>query len=262
MGLKRLANHEGPIDAKGIVQRAQKVAIGFADTGLSQAEEMLRRVSPEGRAQARRERLARARRRNQLLARVALAALVSLVVLIVLAQLVITAFSVLAAVAAMVLLTTFLLSRARTPTNSRIAISEATLATLAVEASAWLAGQRSALPAPAVRLADALNRRLDELTPQLARLNPAEPAADAVRKLVAIELPDLVEGWCAVPLSLRPVPQAGGRTPNEQLIDGLALIEEELARMTEKLSRGALDEVATQGRYLELKYRGEAALRS
>lgn len=240
------------------MQRAQKVAMGLADTGLSQAEEMLRRVSPEGRAQAQRERLARARRRNRILARLALAALVSLILLVLLAQLVIPAISILAAVAVMVLLTTLVLSRAGTLEHGRVALSDAQLKMLAGEASAWLAGQRRALPAPAARLTDVLDRRLDELAPQLVRLDPGEPAADAVRKLVATELPDLVEGWRTVPPSLRAVPQANGRTPNEQLIDGLALIDGELARMTEQLSRGALDEVATQSRYLELKYRGEA----
>jgi hypothetical protein len=256
-----LAFREGSAEPTQIMQRAQKVAIGSVDTGLSQAEEMLRRVSPEGRAQARRERLARAGRRNQLLARLALVALASLGVLIVLAQMVSPAISISAAAAVMVLLTILVLSRAGTLKHGREALSDAPLKTLPSDASAWLAAQRRALPAPAVRLADGLERRLDELAPQLARLDPVEPAANAVKKLVATELPALIEGWRAVPASLRSAPQANGRSPDEQLVDGFALIDEELARMTEQLSRGALDEVATQGRYLELKYGGEAGLR-
>ena len=43
-----------------IVRRARGVAAGLADVGLTQAEDLLRRLSPEGRAQARRERDARA----------------------------------------------------------------------------------------------------------------------------------------------------------------------------------------------------------
>ena len=249
-----------PGDGRQLMRRAQNLAIGFADTGLSQAEEMLRRVSPEGRAQARRERLARARRRNRLIARLALAVLASLVALVALAQVIAPVLSVLAAAAIMVALTLLVLSRAAAQEPGRVALTDAALTRLPAETSAWLAGQRTALPAPAVRLADVLDRRLDELAPQLARLDPREPAADAVRKLVATELPGLVEGWRAVPPSLRAVPQAGGRTPNAQLLDGLRLIDDELARMTEQLSRGALDEVATQGRYLELKYRGDGDL--
>ena len=42
--------------------------------------------------------------------------------------------------------------------------------------------------------------------------------------------------------------------------EGLRLIDGEVARMTEQLARGAFDEVATQRRYLELKYSGEGGL--
>lgn len=240
-----------------MLRRAQKLAVGFADTGLSHAEEMLRRLSPEGREQARRERAARARRRNRLLARLAFAALASLFVLVLVAQLTVPGIAILAAVATMVLLTALVLTQARPRAPGREALVESQLPGLPAEASVWLAAQRRALPTPAVRLTDMLTRRLDELAPQLERLDPREPAADAVRKLIASELPALVEGWRGVPLSLRGVPQASGRTPDRQLVNGLELIDAELARMTEQLARGALDEVATQGRYLELKYRGE-----
>ena len=63
-----------------------------------------------------------------------------------------------------------------------------------------------------------------------------------------------------MPVSLRARAGADGRTADAQLVDGLALIDGEVARMTEQLARGAFDEVATQGRYLELKYRGEGEL--
>ena len=244
-------------DGEQIMRRAHRLAIGLADTGLSQAEEMLRRVSPQGREQARREREARARRRNRLVARFAMAALASVVVLVLLAQIVVPAFSVLAAAAVMLGLTMLILSQARPHAPGRVALADSPLAALPAQAGAWLASQRRALPSPAMRLADELDRRLDELTPQLAGLDPREPAGDAVRKLVATELPDLVEGWRAVPPSLRAVPRGDGRTPDAQLVDGLRLIDDEIARVTEQLARGALDEVAPQRRYLELKYRGD-----
>jgi len=252
-----VANDGGPGDGSELIRRAQKLAIGFADTGLTHAEDMLRRISPEGRAQARRERAARARRRNRLLAQLALAALVALLVLGLLWQLVNPALSVIAAAAVMLALTTAIVSRTRPRAPGREALVGADLASLPAEATVWLAAQRRALPAPAVRLTDTLARRLDDLAPQLARLDPREPAADAVRKLISVELPALVEGWRGVPLSLRGVPQADGRSPNAQLVDGLALIDAEVSRMTEQLARGALDEVATHGRYLELKYRSQ-----
>ena len=255
-----VTNDDGPADGDQLLRRAQKLALGFADQGLTQTEEMLRRVSPEGRAQARRERGARVRRRNRLLGQVALAALASLFVLVALAQFTPPVVSILAAAAVMVLLTALILLRAPARSPGREALVGADLRSLPAEASVWLAAQRRALPGPAVQLTDTLCRRLDELVPQLARLDAREPAADAVRKLVATELPSLIEGWRGVPISLRSVEQSNGLTPSAQLVEGLTLIDAEVTRMTEQLARGALDDVATQGRYLELKYRGNGGL--
>ena len=245
-----------PGGGEQIIRRARRLAVGIADTGLSGAEEMLRRISPEGRAQARRERAARARRRMRLLMRLVLAALASLLVLAVLAQFTIPGVSVLVAAIMMVLLSMLILSRAAPRIPGREAPVGADLAALPSEASLWLAAQRRALPAPAVRVADLLDRHLNELAPQLARLDPRDDAADAVRMLIATELPGLIDGWRGVPPSLRTVPRMGDPTPDAQLIDGLTLIDAEVQRMTGLLARGAIDEVATQRRYLELKYRG------
>ncbi len=251
--------NSGTNDGQGksgqMIRRAQAVAMGFAETGLTQAEEMLRRLSPEGRAQAQREREARARRRQRLMVRLMFAALASLAVLVLLGQVIAPALSILAAMAVMVALTTLIVSNAAPRAPGREALVGAKLAALPAETSLWLAAQRRGLPAPAVQLTDTLARRLDDLAPQLARLDPHEPAADAMRNLISVELPRLVEGWRAVPPSLRDVPHADGSSPNAQLVHGLELIDEEVARATEELARGARDEVATQGRYLTLKYR-------
>lgn len=252
-------------NGEDMLRRAHGVALGLADAGLSQAEEMLRRVSPEGRAQARRERQARARRRNRMLARIAVALLVAILILNLLVAAGLPMPVGLALIAAALAGGGALLARRQARVGSRTgqrdpageALATADLRRLPAQATSWLGDQRRALPAPAVPIADSLGRRLDELTPQLARLSPDEPAADAIRKLVATELPGLVEGWRGVPASLRGVPRADGRTPDAHLLDGLTLIDAEVARMTEQLARGAVDEVATQGRYLELKYRGE-----
>lgn len=251
-------------NGEDMLRRAHGVALGLADAGLSQAEEMLRRVSPEGRAQARRERQARARRRNRMLARIAVALLVAILILNLLVAAGLPMPVGLALVAAALAGGGALLARRQARAGQRDpageALATADLRRLPAQATSWLGDQRRALPAPAVPLADSLARRLDELAPQLARLSPDEPAADAIRKLVATELPGLVEGWRGVPASLRGVPRADGRTPDAHLLDGLTLIDAEVARMTEQLARGAVDEVATQGRYLELKYRGDDGL--
>ncbi|WP_425228732.1 hypothetical protein [Sphingomonas sp.] len=249
-----MSDNRGLTPGEQMTRRAQQVAMGLADAGLSQAEEMLRRVSPEGRARARAERERRRRARNRVLGRVGLAVGGALLVLIALASVLPGGIAFVASVMALAVLLVVLMRNVDPAVPQRAALPAADLRQLPAQASAWLGSQIRALPAPAVPLADALGRRLEELAPQLARLSPQEPAADAVRKLLGTELPALVDGWHAVPPSLRAQPRPDGRTPDTQLMDGLHLIDSEVARMTEQLARGALDEVATQGRYLELKY--------
>jgi len=89
--------------------------------------------------------------------------------------------------------------------------------------------------------------------PQLATLDEREPAAAAVRRLIGDELPELVKGYTRVPQALRRV-DTDGIVPEKQLLDGLAVVDTELKRMSENLARGDLERLATQGKYLEMKY--------
>ena len=132
---------------------------------------------------------------------------------------------------------------------------------LPAQTERWLEAQRPALPAPAQTLADQIGIKLEAMAPQFARLDPQEPAAYELRKLVAEELPELVEGYRRVPDAMRREPRNGGASPDKQLIDGLRVVDEELLRMSEQMASGDLDKLATQGRYLELKYRGEVTAR-
>src|SRR3546814_733459 len=129
------------------------------------------------------------------------------------------------------------------------------LAELPLRIEEWLERQRAALPAPAARLVDGIALKLEALTPQLQTLEPREPAAAEIRKLIGEELPELVNGYRRVPQSLRRDGR-NGMTPDNQLIDGLHVVDAELARMTDQLASGELHKLATQGRYLELKYKG------
>ena len=132
------------------------------------------------------------------------------------------------------------------------------LAQLPAQTGRWLAAQRPALPAPAVTLADRIGQRLDQLAPQLARLDADAPIAGEVRQLVAEQLPDFVGGYTRVPAGLRTVPR-NGKTPDAQLVDGLGVIDRQLADLSAQLAQGDLDTLATRGRYLEIKYRGDEA---
>jgi hypothetical protein len=127
---------------------------------------------------------------------------------------------------------------------------------LPLKTEQWLDRQRAAMPAQAARQVDGIGQRLETLGPQLAGLDENTPAAGEIRKLLADNLPGLVESYARVPQPLRGV-ERNGKTPDQQLADGLAVIEREIAQMTEQLASGDLDLLATRGRYLQIKYQGD-----
>ncbi|WP_156678360.1 hypothetical protein [Sphingomonas profundi] len=223
---------------------------------IERAEEVLNRVRSESTGIA-----ARARRRRwaALVRRVKLAVLAMLGVMVAAA---VTGMFVpigiggffLAMVAMMVVALTILLWPAAAEATPQ-ALVQTDLKQLPQRTEEWLERQRPALPAPAIRLVDGIGARLDALGPQLATLDPAVPAAAELRKLMAEELPELVSGYQRVPAHLRR-DESRGLSPDRQLVEGLTVVDSELARMAEQLARGDLDRLATQNRYLELKYRG------
>jgi hypothetical protein len=228
---------------------------------MADAEALLQRVSPEGRRLAQRQR----QRRNRALLRmfkrivvatlaIALAAGIVGAVIGPIGQLGFLAALILMAISWVVILA---MSHEPEETVQTLATSDITL--LPQKTEAWLQRQRAALPAPAQRLADGIGLKLEQLAPQVASLDPREPAAAEVRKLLSVELPELIDGYTRVPLSLRQ--DAGnGITPDKQLVEALGVVDSELARMSADLASGDLNKLATQGRYLELKYKDEQDL--
>ena len=130
------------------------------------------------------------------------------------------------------------------------------LAALPLRTEEWLDRQRPTLPGSAMPLIDSIGVKLDLLAGQLRTLNDGEPAAAEVRKLVGEQLPELIKGYQRVPDNLRGVDRFG-QSPDKQLVDGLALIDQEIAQMSAQLAQGDLDALATRGRYLQVKYRGD-----
>ena len=120
----------------------------------------------------------------------------------------------------------------------------------------WLDTQRLALPAPVHGLVDSIGVKLEILAPQLALLDEGSPAAGEVRKLVGEQLPELIKGYGRVPEPLRRV-ERNGLTPDQQLAQGLQVIDDEIAEMSAQLAQGDLDLLATRGRYLQIKYQGD-----
>jgi hypothetical protein len=76
-----------------------------------------------------------------------------------------------------------------------------------------------------------------------------------VRKVLSVELPELIEGYSRVPQSLRRVERDGGLSPDRQLAEALGLVDEQLGEISANLASGDLHRLATQQRYLELKYK-------
>ncbi|WP_343519017.1 hypothetical protein [Sphingomonas sp.] len=145
------------------------------------------------------------------------------------------------------------------PTSTEVApekFGEAPLATLPLRTEEWLDRQRPTLPGAAMPLLDSIGMKLDVLAGQLKTLNEGEPAAAEVRKLVGEQLPELVKGYQRVPANLRGQDRFG-QSPDKQLVDGLGLIDQEIAQMSTQLAQGDLDALATRGRYLQVKYRGD-----
>ncbi|WP_033922282.1 hypothetical protein [Sphingomonas sp. 37zxx] len=140
------------------------------------------------------------------------------------------------------------------PTPQRLA--ETPLKALPLQTEQWLETQRRMLPAPAQTLVDSIGVKLETLSPQLVSLDEREPAAAEVRKLVAEQLPELLNGYARVPEPLRRT-ERNGMTPDQQLLSGLRVIDDEIAQMTTQLAQGDLDLLATRGRYLQIRYQGD-----
>lgn len=133
-------------------------------------------------------------------------------------------------------------------------LTQVPLKLLPLKTEQWLETQRPALPAPAQTLVDGIGVQLEGLAPQLATLDDAEPAAAEVRKLIGEQLPELLKGYARVPGALRGV-ERNGKTPDQQLADGLKVIDAQISGMSAQLAEGDLNLLATRGRFLEIKYR-------
>lgn len=141
------------------------------------------------------------------------------------------------------------------PMPTTKSLRQTDLGTLAGKTEIWLEAQRPALPAPAIPLVQNIGLRLDALAPQLQTLAESDPASREVRKLVGEHLPELINGYKRIPEPLRRQDN-GGKTPEQQLVDGLTLIDREIETMTGQIARGELDKLATRGRFLEIRYDG------
>jgi hypothetical protein len=219
------------------------------EPAFNNAEDMLRRVSPEGRAIAHRQRVERQRRTTRQVGLCIVLAITLWLITIGLSLAGVTGPPVTwGAIVLFLIGCAAVLARFR-PRRATIAkLPAAPLPQVAPRVGEWLEEQRRSLPPPAQPLVDNLTRQLSALGPQLAKVEPDGPASNAIRKLIAVELPELVERYRNIPPSVAPAEAAG------QLVQGLQIVEGEIGRMSSDLASGSFDALATQNRYLQLKY--------
>lgn len=133
-------------------------------------------------------------------------------------------------------------------------LSRARLAELPVRALAFAEQQRKALPQPAQAPLESILSQLEELDAGLSNAPDDAPSANKLRRLLAEDLPDLIEHYKRLPPRLRKKSLHGGETPEEQLVAGLVTIDAELHRAQEELAQADIFSLATKQRYLEMKY--------
>lgn len=168
------------------------------------------------------------------------------------------AFGLVAVAAAIAALTMVVLFAPATPvpTPERIARSE--LKAVPAQAARWLEARRAALPASAAGVLHRLDRRLDTLGVQVAALDEDGPLAGELRRLVGEQLPGFVQDYARVPPAMRQTPR-NGMTPDQQLVEGLDVIERELGDISARLAQGDLDALETKRRFLAIKYDEDAS---
>jgi hypothetical protein len=190
------------------------------------------------------------------LSRIAIADVLIVVAAVVLGLMLPAGIGMMGAMAMVALLIVATLTFAVLPVGRAIeaeTLTQLPLKALPLSTERWLETQRPALPAPMRSLVDSIGVKLEMLAPQLQTLDEATPVAGEIRKLVGEQLPELIKGYARVPQPLRTV-ERNGLSPDQQLAQGLQLIDDEIAEMSEQLAQGDLDTLATRGRYLQIRY--------
>lgn len=135
------------------------------------------------------------------------------------------------------------------------------IAQLPAQTDDWLEQQRTFLPYAAQAKLDSIGQRLDELALQVQKLDPNQPLALDLRRLLGEELPELVNAYRKVPPALATKPLHDGPSPERRLIEGLDTIDQQIGHMHERLAAEDLHALATHQRYLDLKYKRDDELK-
>lgn len=134
-------------------------------------------------------------------------------------------------------------------------VRKAPLAQLPATTGEWLDDLRGGLSHGVQVKVDAIAEQLEALTPQLQALPDETPAAHEIRRLLTEDLPELIRSYQKVPAAFRTRPLYGGKSPEEQLHEGLDTLERQVKHVHEQLAHDDLHAFAVHERYLALKYK-------
>ncbi len=121
----------------------------------------------------------------------------------------------------------------------------------------WLGKQRRALPYGAQVHLIVILRRLDQLEGKVLGLSHGSAIANDLRRLVGDDLPQLIACYTNLSPDLRSE-RRDGISGESELVQGLAILESELARLWETLGDTDAADLAAHSRYLDMKYGGTA----
>lgn len=137
------------------------------------------------------------------------------------------------------------------PSQAPRGVSRAELNALVGEAEEWLLQKRTILPGKTLPALDTIFQRLDDLRPRIADMNPASTLAFDLRRLLADHLPRLVHHFSELPETVR----ATEPKLLQDLIDGLATLDEELVRICREANQQHLVAFQAQEQFIEVRYR-------
>jgi hypothetical protein len=126
----------------------------------------------------------------------------------------------------------------------------------------YLVRERAALPAPAAQQVDAISAQLPLLEARLEQVDALDPLAQDARRLMGKHLPELIDRYERIPPAFRKERDGAGLTVDERLVAGLEAAGEALADIGAKLTRTDLEAFETHGRFIESRYKDDAAFKS
>ena len=133
----------------------------------------------------------------------------------------------------------------------------AKLEELAIRAADGLIDRCDEFPGRALPAAEAIVARLQELAPNLGRLDPVGPEAGDARRLICQHLPRLVDSYLGLPARER----APGSESSNRFTESLGIVAGELDHLLEQCCRDRQLSFDTQHRFIESRYKEEERLK-